>query len=195
MKKVLSIVALCLIGILAGTIIVFSCVNRDYNIKLEAPDFIQVQIDSSSNTEIYSKDDVDADRKARYEKVMDLYNNSFKQKIMSGIFQGVLSTKAEIKREYKSISSILSSGTFVVFNYNDYQTLKLNGKNYEYKSGTVTEKNIQYKKIIVEVKDTNAISDIKIYVESKDNSDYSNYHYIVKAKQSDLYKYLQENFK
>ena len=33
MKKILSIVALCLIAVIAGTIIVFSCVDKDYNLK------------------------------------------------------------------------------------------------------------------------------------------------------------------
>ena len=98
MKKVLSIVALCLIAILAGTIIVFSCVDRNYNIKLADPDFIQIQINSTENGESYFKTDSDSERQEKYNKVMELYNKSFKQKIMSGIFQGLISNSAKIER-------------------------------------------------------------------------------------------------
>lgn len=185
MKKVLSIVALCLIAILAGTIIVFSCVDRNYNIKLADPDFIQIQINSTENGESYFKTDSDSERQEKYNKVMELYNKSFKQKIMSGIFQGVISNSAKIERNVVSVNSFLTSGTYIAFNYNDPQTLKLNGKIYE---------NIQFQKVYVEVKNTDAVSDINIYVVNKGSQNYSNYHYVVKAKQANLYEYIQENF-
>lgn len=194
MKKVLSIVALCLIAILAGTIIVFSCVDRNYNIKLADPDFIQIQINSTENGESYFKTDSDSERQEKYNKVMELYNKSFKQKIMSGIFQGVISNSAKIERNVVSVNSFLTSGTYIAFNYNDPQTLKLNGKIYEYKSGSYTEKNIQFQKVYVEVKNTDAVSDINIYVVNKGSQNYSYYHYVVKAKQANLYEYIQENF-
>jgi len=193
MKKILSIVALCLIAALAAVIIIFAVVDKNYNPNLQAPDYIQICINKSSdeNVESYDKNDTISERKDVYNKVMKLYNESFSQKIMSGIFQGIVFNKTEIVRNVvTSIDSILSNGTYIAFNYNDDQILKLNGEVYTYKNET----NIKYKTLYVEVKNTTAMTDINIYVKKID-ADSSYYRFIVKAEQSELYKYLQDNFK
>ena len=197
MKKVLSIVALCLIAVLAGAIILFACIDKSYNPKIQEPDYIKIYINKTSgqNVESYYKNDEFSDRKAVYDNVMKLYNESFNQKIMSGIFQGILFEDAKIVKESKSLSTL--TGTYIAFNYNELQTLKLNGEVYTYKNGTTTETNIQFNTLYVEVKDTTAMSDINIYVEyynQSSSSETSRYKYVVKAEQSDLYKYIQENF-
>lgn len=197
MKKVLSIVALCLIAVLAGVIILFACIDKSYNPKIQEPDYIQIYINKTSgqNVESYYKNDEFSDRQAIYDNVMKLYNQSFNQKVMSGIFQGILFDNAKIVRESKSLSTL--TGTYIAFNYSELQTLKLNGKVYTYKNGTTTETNIQFKTLWVEVKDVDAMSDINIYVEyynQNSSSETSKYKYVVKAQQSDLYDYIQENF-
>mgnify|MGYP006325883479 CR=1 FL=1 len=197
MKKVLSIIALCLIAVLAGAIILFACIDKSYNPKIQEPDYIKIYINKTSgqNVESYYKNDEFSDRKAVYDNVMKLYNESFNQKIMSGIFQGILFEDAKIVKESKSLSTL--TGTYIAFNYNELQTLKLNGEVYTYKNGTTTETNIKFNTLYVEVKDTTAMSDINIYVEyynQSSSSETSRYKYVVKAEQSDLYKYIQENF-
>ena len=118
MKKVLSIVALGLIAVLAGVIILFACIDKSYNPNIQEPDYIQIYINKTSgqNAESYFKNDEIADRKAVYDNVMKLYNSSFNQKIMSGIFQGILFDNAEIVRDSsKSLSNL--TGTYIAFNY------------------------------------------------------------------------------
>lgn len=191
MKKLLSIIALCLIAVLAGVIIVFAVVDKNYNPNLTAPDYIQICINktSNSNVESYDKNDSILERKEVYDKVMKLYNESFSQKIMSGIFQGTIFDNTTIIRSNVSISSLLSGGTFVAFNYNEAQTLKLNGEVYSYNGET----NIQYKTLYVEVKNSSAMTDINIYVKKIDSNS-SIYRFVVKAEQAELYNYLHENF-
>lgn len=189
MKKALSIVALCLIGVLAGIIIVFSCVNKDYNLNLSNPDFINVYINTtlSENKPSYSQDD---ETKDIYNKIISLYNESFKQNMMSAFFNGALGEKPQITKEYKSISNITSSGTWLVFDYNLHpQTIKLNGKEYTDNSSYSKE----YDQALVEVKDSDTMTTFTIYL-VKTGSDYSYYHYTVRAKQTNLYSYLNENF-
>lgn len=195
MKKILSIVALCLIALLAGTIILFAFINKSYNPNLSNPDYIEVYVNysGSNNVESYYKNDEFSDRQAIYNKVMELYNNSFNQNIMSGIFQGTIFSKTNITRPGTSKDSALSGGIFIAFNYNDEQTLKLNGENYVYTSGSYTEKDIKYKTLYVEVKNSDAMTDIKIYVQPT-NTTTLRYCYNVKASQSALYNYIQENF-
>ena len=48
MKKILSIVALCLIAVIAGVIIVFAVVDKNYNPNLLAPDYIQICINEEN---------------------------------------------------------------------------------------------------------------------------------------------------
>jgi len=191
MKKVLSIVALCLIGVIAGVIIVFAVVDKNYNPNLLTPDYIQICINKTNDTNVesYDKNDSISERKAVYDKVMELYNDSFSQKIMSGIFQGIVFSNTQIVRQGVSIDTLLANGTFIGFNYNDTQVLKLNGEIYSYKGET----NIEYKTLYVEVLNTSAMTDINIYVKKID-SDYSYYRFVVKAEQSELYNYLHQNF-
>lgn len=190
MKKVLSIVALCLIAVLAGTIIVFSCINKDFNLNLNNPDFINIYINSSTKTgESYSLD-TDNEHKEVYNKIMSLYNESFKQKMMSALFNGTLNEKTKITKEYRSLSSITSSGIWLEFNYNSSaQTIKLNGKEYSDDSSYSKE----YDRAFVEVKDSSTATTFEIYL-VKTESDYSYYHYTVRATQANLYDYLNTNF-
>lgn len=195
MKKILSIVALCLIAILAGTIIVFSCVDKSYNLNLTNPDYILVSVDNQADKISYEKND--SEYKEVYNKILNLYNESFKQKIMSGIFSGTIfsKTKLEYNNSVQPISNLLSSGTYIVFGYDTKNVLKLNGKNYTYKypSGS-TGPSTEYQKLYIEVKNSETITTFNIYAEaiSSDTVKYSYYHYEVKAKQCDLYEYLQE---
>ncbi len=189
MKKALSIVALCLIGVLAGIIIVFSCVNKDYNLNLSNPDFINVYINTtlSENKPSYSQDD---ETKDVYNKIISLYNESFKQNMMSAFFNGALGEKPQITKKPETISNITSSGTWLVFDYNLHpQTIKLNGKEYTDNSSYSKE----YDRALVEVKDSDTMTTFTIYL-VKTGSDYSYYHYTVRAKQTNLYSYLNENF-
>ena len=195
MKKILSIVALCLIALLAGTIILFTFINKSYNPNLSSPDYIEVYVNysGSNNVESYYKNDEFSDRQEVYNKVMELYNNSFNQNIMSGVFQGTIFSKTTITRPGTSKDNALSGGVFIAFNYNDEQTLKLNGTDYVYTSGSYTEKDIKYRTLYVEVKNSDAMTDIKIYVQPT-NTTTLRYCYNVKASQSALYNYIQENF-
>ncbi len=189
MKKVLSIVALCLIGILAGTIIVLSCVNKDFNLNLQNPDFVEVWINSSTDRKTFEKDDSYAENKEIYNEIMNLYNESFKQKLMSSLFNGTIGEKAVIKNwgYNKSTTSVTNSGTWLVFGYNDTQTLKVNGK--DYTDNTSNSKN--YKKLYIQVKNSDNMTTFDIYVQ-KDGTTNSYYYYTARAKQANLYKYLNE---
>lgn len=196
MKKILSIVALCLIAVIAGTIIVFSCVDKDYNLNLKNPDYIEIIMNNGAESQSYFKDDEISANKEVYDKVMKLYNESYKQKIMSAIFQGTLGNKVTIERNSISESSVTTSGVVIAFHYYENQTLKLNGKTYTYTfaSGT-TETNIQYKTLYVKVNSLDSLEDVNIYVKNiNTSSSYIYYSYKVKANQSALYEYLKENF-
>lgn len=196
MKKVLSIVALCLIAVLAGTIIVFSCINKDFNLNLNNPDFINIYINSSTKTgESYGLGtEFDDEHKEVYNKIMSLYNESFKQKMMSALFNGTLTEKTKITKHSssKTVSSIVGSGIWLEFNYSDNQKIKLNGKDYDDDSTWSKE----YNRAFVEVKESSTATTFEIYLvtTTSSGSSYSYYHYTVRATQSNLYEYLNTNF-
>lgn len=188
MKKILSIVALTLIAILASSIIVFSCVDKDYNPNLENPDYIKIFVDSSSS-EAYFNDNTNEENQKVYNETLRLYNESFKQKMMSAIFNGTLFENPTISKLSPKKNSF-STGIYINFHYNEKQILKLNNDVYTYKTEKTTETNIEYNDLYIEVKDSENLTTFNIYVQ-KLNSSYYYYHYTVRAKQADLYNYLK----
>lgn len=191
MKKTLSYVALGLIFVLAVVIIAFTFVEKNFNINLENPYSINI-ISNGTPSESYFSDSNVSENKEIYNKLLSEYNNSFKQKVMSSLFQGILASNAKIERVNSSMSTI-DSGTYLHFVYNDAQTLKLNGKvyTYHYSNSTSTDTNIQYKDVYVQVLDADSMSQINVYVTKEGNSNLT-YKYVVYANQSALYDYITE---
>lgn len=191
MKKTLSYVALGLIFVLAVVIIAFTFIEKNFNINLENPYSISIR-SNGTESESYFSDSSVSENKEVYNKLLNEYNNSYKQKIMSSLFQGILASNARIERVNSSMSTI-DSGTYLHFVYNDVQTLKLNGKvyTYHYANSTATDTNIQYKDVYVQVLDSNSMSQINVYV-SKVGTSNLTYKYVVYANQGSLYNYITE---
>lgn len=191
MKKTLSYIALGLIFVLAVVIIAFTFVEKNFNINLENPYSINI-ISNGTPSESYFSDSNVSENKEIYNKLLNEYNNSFKQKFMSSLFQGILTSNAKIERVNSSMSTI-DSGTYLHFVYNDAQTLKLNGKvyTYHYANSTATDTNIQFKDVYVQVLDADSMSQINVYITKEGNSNLT-YKYVVYANQSALYDYITE---
>lgn len=191
MKKTLSYVALGLIFVLAVVIIAFTFVEKNFNINLENPYSVSIRNNGTESESYFFDSDV-SENKEIYNKLLNEYNNSYKQKIMSSLFQGILASNARIERVNSSMSTI-DSGTYLHFVYNDAQTLKLNGKvyTYHYANSTATDTNIQYKDVYVQVLDSNSMSQINVYVSKVETSNLT-YKYVVYANQGNLFDYITE---
>lgn len=191
MKKTLSYIALGLIFVLAIVIVAFTFVEKNFNINLENPYSISIRVNGTESESYFSDSEISGNKEI-YNKILKSYNNSFKQKIMSSLFQGLIASNARIER-VNSGMSVVNSGTYLHFVYNDVQTLKLNGKvyTYHYANSTATDTNIQYNDIYVQVLDSNGMSQINVYV-SKVGTSNLTYKYVVYANQSALYDYISE---
>lgn len=192
MKKTLSYVALGLIFVLAIVIIAFTFVEKNFNINLENPYSISIRNNGTESESYFFDSDV-SENKEIYNKLLNEYNNSYKQKIMSSLFQGILASNARIERVNSSMSTI-DSGTYLHFVYNDAQTLKLNGKVYTYhfpSPSTSIDTNIPYSEAYVQVLDSNSMSQINVYV-SKVGTSNLTYKYVVYANQGNLFDYITE---
>lgn len=189
MKKVLSYIALGLIFVLAATIIAFTFVEKNFNINVSNPYSINVITNGTAGESYFSDSEV-TENKEIYNKILGKYNDSYKQKVMSSLFQGLLTTNARIERVNSSMST-LNSGTYLHFVYNDEQTLKLNGKvyTYYYANSSAKDTDIKYNDLYVQVLNSNAMSQINVYV-SKVGTSNLTYKYVVYANQSDLYNYI-----
>lgn len=198
MRKILSYVALGFIVVLAGVIVALTFISKDYNINLNNPDRMKVYINNSASNISFIKNDADSEENAKiYSELLKKYNASYKQKIMSGLFQGILGDNAEIvKISGTSKTTALSGGTYLCFEYNEVQTLKLNGKVYQYERNDGNlEDPVEYKNVYIEVKDSSNMTNINIYVQELDSQgnsqDYFYYKFVVRASQADLYDYIE----
>ena len=114
-----------------GTL-VLSVTPKNYNFGLKEPTYIKIY---TSNDSIKQSKWQKGASDGVYDKVMELFNNSFNTTMLNSMFKGVLFDSANIVEGIEYFSSI--KGDYIEFQYNDVQTLKLNGKEYSPKSSGI----------------------------------------------------------
>ncbi|HAJ77515.1 MAG TPA: hypothetical protein DCO89_00405 [Clostridiales bacterium] len=185
------IISMALVVICAGLVIAISLCSflpKSFNPGLNEPNYIRIF--SSSNENInnttYSSDSDE------YKQIMSLYGESFETTIFGALFQGKANEGVSFKEGYQSLSSL--SGTYIEFNYNEVQTIKLNGKTLK-EAGIDTQfSNQNYRSVVIEVVDSDSFAQINVYFRYNDSGSttYSYLRFLTFAKQSALYDYLQK---
>ncbi len=163
MKKTVSIIIITLVGLLVATTIVLACIPfKQYNIVKNDPNYVVVYKNSSANSNLYESNTDE------YKSIMDLYEKSLKQNILSTMFQGALGKKAELtKVDNLNISGVLdaeNAGYFVEFAFDDEdKTLVWEGKDYTYKKNGRDEL-AKYDSIYLQVENTESFSKTTAYI-------------------------------
>lgn len=174
MKKILTIIALSLIGILATTTIVLACVKYNYNV-IKVDDVSAVTIFKGTNSEVF---DADLGNKDQLNKVVDLYKKGSKQNLLNAMFQGNIGKKNTVDRTYSNelTSKVGSSNTVAIeLAFNNARNLTLDGKEYLYDGKTA----ISYRYATIIVTDSTDIAEYTIYLYSSKNGSQSSYYYKV----------------
>ena len=188
MKKIISIIAMALVALVACTAIVFTFVPKDFNIGIENPSYFIVYNGTETPVSIYNNEE----QGETYDKIIELYNSSFKTSLLNSLFQGKIGISPYIIEKYQSLTSndLSKSGkVFLEFRYDSVQTLKLNGQKYTEASTSETN----YVSIILEVLDSSNLTEVNAYLRYKEEgtNDYSWYRFVTQASQSALFDYLQ----
>lgn len=187
MKKALTIVALSLVGILVITTIVLGFVTTSFE-QVTISDAISVTVHKGTSTQIYYKD-TDSDD---YNKFVEMYNKQSKQSILKSLFTGAFSEKAEVINETtNNFSSKLTSGYWLIYNFDNEQILKIDGKEYVDKTQTTTTQ-VTYKKLAIYVVDTEDMDLVTMYIFDSKSSTSATHTIKVYADLSETYNYIND---
>ena len=157
-KKPFIIGAYALSIILVVAIILLAVVPVSTYPQIKNPtDDITVSYDSSTSI-TYSTEN------QNYEKLLKEIKKGFKVNILTGLFNGYLSSSDK----NQVANSLKPSTIYVTFNYLEPQVLKINGKE-QTKNSTSLEK-IKYKSLSFQVSESNVGSKITVYFTTIDES-------------------------
>lgn len=187
-KRILSIALVAICAALVVGVTLCSFLPKSFNPGLEKPSYIRLfsSINSSINDTTYTSDSDE------YKEIMELYNQSFETTVFGAMFQGKALEGITFKEGYQSLSSL--SGTYIEFNYDEVQTIKINGKTLEEAGIESQFSNHQYRSVVIEVINSESLSKLNVYFRYNDTG-YSTYSYLrfeTYAKQFALYDYLQK---
>ena len=186
-QRVLSIVLIVICVALVIGVTLCSFLPKSFNPGLNEPSYIRLFSSSNSNINNVTYNS-DSDE---YKQIMELYNKSFETTIFGAMFQGKAFKGITFKEGHQSLSSL--TGTYIEFNYDEVQTIKINGKTLEEAGIESQFSNHQYRSVVIEVLDSESLSQINVYFRYNDTG-YSTYSYLrfeTYAKQAALYDYLE----
>ena len=190
-SRIVSIVLIVLFAVVTLAIVLCSFLPKAYNLDLANPDQIKIHMADTSNDAhgtVYIKGDERTG--AEYNKIMSLYNDSFKTTVLSAVFQGKALTGVKVEEGYKSLSdSSLKGSYYIEFMYDSAQKLMVNGK--EYNANIISD--TDYISVVIEVNNTTSLSKINAYFKYRATGE-NNYSYVrleTYATQNALYDYIQ----
>lgn len=190
-SRIVSIVLIVLFTIITLAIVVSSFLPKTYNLGFKDPALIRIHLadhDDTVNGTVYGKN-IEG-RAEQYDKLMSLYNDSFKTTVLSAVFQGKAFTGIKVEEGYKSLSeSSLKGSDYIEFLYDESQTLVVNGK--EYQANIVSDTN--YISVMIELNNSTSLSKINAYFKYRatGENDYSYVRLETYATQNALYDYIQ----
>ena len=193
LTKVLTIVAIVLVGLIAVSAITLALVKSNFNqvIDMSKVEGITVYTDSKDN--YYSEDT----NKEVFEQLKKLYNKGTEESVISALFQGAYSKRAKAEVITSSVSTETlqtpASGTYVLkFNLKEKQQLKVNGKVVEDSSKYGPDKSIYYNTVYVNIEDNTALTKIRCYIISETSINYSYTQVDFVAHHSELFDYISD---
>ena len=193
-KKIISVVAIAFLLVITACVIACSFIKKNFNMNLNAPSNIQIYKDGVSSPETILNSGETADE---YEKIMKLYNESFKVSFLNALFQGKAFNDVIIDDDgayqnltESSINSLTTENKMIMrFFYDEPQKLMLKGK--EYKTSYAYN---EYNDIFIEVVNSSSMTVINAYAkyQNSGSSSLSYYRYVTYASQSNLFEYLND---
>lgn len=193
LTKVLTIVAIVLVGLIAVSAITLALVKSNFNqvIDMSKVEGITVYTDSKDN--YYSEDT----NKEVFEQLKKLYNKGTEESVISALFQGAYSKRAKAEVITSTVSTDTlktpASGTYVLkFNLKETQQLKVNGEVVEDSSKYGSDKSIYYNTVYINIEDNTALTKIRCYIISETSINYSYTQVDFVAHHSELFDYISD---
>ena len=189
MKKILTIVALSLCGVIATVVLIMGIVKTDFN-QLITNDATYINVYMNGNSNSYNNDSDE------FDELYKLYYKGTKEVVLSSLFQGAYSSdaNAEINKSTTTLSSLTSSTskTYLKFHYADAKQVILNGEVYEDDTLTTTDKTVYYTDVLVEIAYSSVLTKVTAYIQNIDSYTSSTYQVSFVTNHVELYDYITE---
>lgn len=187
MKKLATIIALAVVGVLVVTTIVLSVAKKNYQPQLQNQPYLMVITNQEDKTYQGGKGFSQQQPKENFEKVVKLFNDSFKQSILASMLNGNLSNKIEI--EYKGTTLPAKNAYKVEFKYPS-TLLMLNGKAFKLNEN---EPDIKFEYLIFYVEDGVGFAEFNMYAKVKIDDSRDGYYQITTlANTKALYDFVNQ---
>lgn len=193
MKKTLTIIALSLIGVIIITTFVLGFTNANFA-QINVDSATQITIYKDGKTSVYYKNDRDGiatNTATTFDELTNLYNKQSKVSILTALFTGAYSTKASIENENTTISNKTNSGYWLVFSFDEAQTLKLNGKDYVDTTKTSTDP-VTFERVALQITNTEGMQLVTAYICETTGATQATYTFSIYANQTALYNYIAD---
>lgn len=186
MKKVLTIVALSLVGLIVITTIVLGFINVSFE-QVTINEAYSLTVYKNGDDQTYLKTDTDT---TVFNDLNNLFNKQSEQSILKSLFTGAFSVEAEVINEATTLSQNqkLNNGYWLVYKFDQEQTLKIDGE--EYKDITQKEQTVTYKKLAVSVVKTEDMELVTMYIFSTTASTTATHTIRVYANLASTYEYI-----
>lgn len=184
-KKIIVGTSLGLVLALMLTVVILATVPRSYKPEIDSvPRSVKV-VEISTGDEFETG--VAFASSAKYEKIIELFDKSYEQSILSGMFSG---KSKDVEIELVSSLPKFNKGYTITFEYKYDMVLKFNGETYYDDSNS--QKEVKYQTIIFNVESSNGFNDFNIY--AKEVVKNKSYYYQISsaADTRQLYSYLTE---
>ena len=194
-KKVLSIVILCVIAAITVATIVLAVVPKTLYNPID-DGYKAITIYKGTNSNIYKNVEGNSEQDREViEQIETLHAKSIKDSLLSTIFQGTASFETSVVYE-KTATDCMSNvakktnSVCLIFNYLDEQTLVIDGEEYTHTDATGENNTITYTKMFMTVSDNAEFQECVVYLAN--SNDKSNFKIKFLAHQSELYDYLTD---
>ena len=158
MKKILTIVALSLVGLLITTTIVLGFIPSDFS-QLSVNEAVSVTYHKGTAHQVYYKN-TDAEV---FNDLVELFESQSEQSVLKSLFTGAYSNEPTVKNEATSMTTKLTNGKWLVYRFDNAQTLYINGVEYEDLTQTVTT-TVTYTKLAVSITETEGLEEVTMYI-------------------------------
>ena len=192
-KKVLSIVILCIVVAVTLATIILAVVPKNlYNPISEGYYAITVYKNKESN--LYrATENASEEEKTVIEKIKNLQAKSVRDNVLSALFQGTGNFQEEVLYESTVTNAMdkvanVENSVCLIYNYLDEQTLMMNDKACTHEKATGEGKTIVYTKLFMQITNNDEFDVCTVYLTGSDNK--SNYRIQFLAHQSVIYDYL-----
>lgn len=172
-KRIILISLSSLLLLIMLTLLTFSFYKVDHKFNLNQPSTIAIVSPNLTDEETI-------DTESKYNEILNLYNQSFKENYLTALFKG-LAFKQVTKDTsiYQSVSTLKRSGYYMLhFYYNEPQ---------EYESNNTKR---TYTEVYIQIIPSNSLIEVNAYIKSQ-SSTYCQCKLTTYAKQQDLYNRIK----